>query len=112
MNNEPSTLPWRLEGKCIYTAYGDFIGEMEHTDDARLVVDAVNECERLRDIMWQALPFIEGAIDTMSMILADAEMSKAAAECEAPPKDVLEAFVADGRRVLREARDALGKEKE
>lgn len=42
MTNEPSPRPWHLEGKCIYTAHGDFIGEMEHTDDARLVVDAVN----------------------------------------------------------------------
>ncbi len=155
--DEPSPRPWRLEGKCIYTAHGDFIGEMEHSDDARFVVDAVNqhkhhgkainellaeydrieaerdrlnedieswrsgyikarternayllERDRLRDIVRKALPFIEGAIDGVSTILGDAEMSKAAGECGAPPKDVQEAFVADGRRVLREARAAIG----
>lgn len=101
--------------------------------DAALIVDAVNaldavhaisiklynplrkaeaERDRLRDIVRQALPFIEGAIDTVSTILGDAEMSKAASEFGAPPKDVLEAFVADGRRVLREARAAIGEDKE
>lgn len=66
------------------------------------------ERDRLRDIVRDALPFIEGAIDTVSTIIGDAEMSKAVGECGAPPKDVLEAFVADGRRVLREARAAIG----
>lgn len=51
MTDEPSQLPWHLEGKCIYTAHGDFIGEMEHTDDARLVVAAVNERDHLRNIV-------------------------------------------------------------
>ena len=50
MTNEPSQLPWRLEGKCIYTAHGDFIGEMEHTDDARLVVDAVNAIDATKKL--------------------------------------------------------------
>ena len=48
MTDEPSQLPWHLEGKCIYTAHGDFIGEMEHADDARLVVDAVNHIEETK----------------------------------------------------------------
>lgn len=43
MTNEPSPRPWHHEGKCIFTADGDFIGEMEHTDDASLVVAAVNK---------------------------------------------------------------------
>lgn len=77
-------------------------------DTCREIVDAVNERDRLRDIVREALPFIEGAIDGVSTILGDAEMSKAAGECGAPPKDVQEAFVADGRRILREARAAIG----
>lgn len=68
--------------------------------------------ESLRDLVRQALPFIEGAIDTVSTIIGDAEMSKAVGECGAPPKDVLEAFVADGRRVLRDALAAIGGEKQ
>lgn len=72
---------------------------------------AIAERDRLRDIVRDALPFIEGAIDGVSMILGDAEMSKAVGEYGAPPKDVLEAFVADGRRVIREAKSAIGDNK-
>ena len=68
--------------------------------------DCENERDRLRDIVRRSLPFIEGAIDGVSTILGGAEMLQAAGE--APPKDLLEDFIADGRRVLREARAAIG----
>ena len=126
MTAEPSPRPWRVEESiggwksCVADANGNSVascwgrGPTEQQEKAEaiaaLIVDAVNERDRLRDIVRQALPFIEGAIDTVSTILGDAEMSKAAGECGAPPKDVQEAFVADGRRVLREARAAIGEE--
>jgi len=66
--------------------------------------------DRLRDIVRRSLPFIEGAIDGVSTILVDAEMLQAAGEYGAPPKDLLEAFIADARRVLREASAAIGEE--
>lgn len=135
---EPSPRPWCIGESasgtmsCIHDAKGEHIVScfgIPTEADAALIVDAVNneeswrdayikartECnalllerDRLRDIVREALPFIEGAIDGVSTILGDAEMSKAAGECGAPPKDVMEAFVADGRRILREARAAIG----
>lgn len=88
-----------VEAVNWYCDWGAMSSELERLRDER---------DRLRDIVREALPFIEGAIDGVSTILGDAEMSKAAVECGAPPKDVQEAFVADGRRVLREARAAIG----
>lgn len=124
------------DGEISICADGEWIATMNlrrstAKDDAALIVDAVNaidatkklsiklydpirraeaERDRLRDLVRDALPFIEGAIDVVSTILGDAEMSKAAGECGAPPKDVMEAFVADGRRVLREVRAAIGED--
>lgn len=84
MTNEPSPRQWHLEGKCIYTAHGDFIGEMEHTDDARLVVDAVNERERLRDIVRRLLMLRRGDIaipmDMEKQILREARAALGAGE--------------------------------
>lgn len=99
MNDEPSQLPWHLEGKCIYTAHGDFIGEMEHTDDARLVEDAVNERDRLRDIVRKMARVAQDALD-LAKALCDTfgdnpEREKARSEIEA---------------LLREARAAIGED--
>lgn len=139
MTDEASPRPWSVDGIDISDANGEpvtplYFNEQDEAN-AALIVDAVNERDRLRaeladktrnyedviafhtrteeslrDIVRDALPFIEGAIDTASTIIGDAEMSKAVGECGAPPKDVLEAFVADGRRVLREARAAIGED--
>ena len=73
-------------------------------------VAAEAERDRLRDIVRRSLLFVEGAIDGVSTILGNAEMLQVAGE-GAPPKDVLEAFIADGRRVLRDARAAIGEDK-
>lgn len=126
MTAKASPRPWRVEESiggwkaCVSDANGNPVascwggGPTEQREKAEaiaaLIVDAVNERDRLRDIVRDALPFLEGAIDGVSTILGDAEMSKAAGECGAPPKDVMEAFVADGRRILREARAALGED--
>lgn len=34
--------PWHANGKLLYTESNDFIGEMEHSDDARIVCEAMN----------------------------------------------------------------------
>ena len=114
MTNEPSPRSWLYmcgrDVNAVFAANGALVARVETAEDAALIVAAVNERDRLRDIVRDALPFIEGAIDTVSTIIGDAEMSKAVGKCGSPPKDVLEAFVADGRRVLREARAEIGED--
>lgn len=108
-----SPRPWRvaynrrMSNWLVANTNGTVICAAWKEADAALIVDAVNERDRLRDIVRRSLPFIEGAIDGVSTILGDDEMLQVAGE-GAPPKDVLEAFIADGRRVLREARAAIG----
>ena len=48
MTTELSPRPWRVDGKLIYTADGDFIGEMEHSDDSRFVVEVVEAYEEYK----------------------------------------------------------------
>ena len=40
--HDPTGSKWHANGKLLYTKDNDFIGEMEHSDDARFVCDAVN----------------------------------------------------------------------
>lgn len=39
--NEFNT-PWHADGKLLYTENNDFIGEMEHSEDAQFVCTSVN----------------------------------------------------------------------
>lgn len=40
--NEEFGLPWHADGKLLYTENNDFIGEMEHSEDAQFVCTSVN----------------------------------------------------------------------
>ena len=147
MMNEASPRPWRVETNRFGQHYvvcesgsGDRVrdyiaGPIKNESDARLIVDAVNErdrlkedieswrrgyikarternacllgCERLRDIVQRMARVAQDALyfaEAISGIIPDnPERAKARSE--------MEAFVADGRRVLAEARAAIGEGK-
>lgn len=50
--HDPTGSEWHANGKLLYTKDNDFIGEMEHSDDARFVCDAVNNAP-LFDILQE-----------------------------------------------------------
>ena len=67
--NEFNT-PWHANGKLLYTESNDFIGEMEHSDDARFVCDAVNNAP-LFDILLDDRKELMHDVDRLRDELAD-----------------------------------------
>ena len=115
MTNEPSPRPWRVEenvvgwtsfivdangdgvAACWRTARGDDEKERQYDEaNARLIVDAVNERDRLRDI-------VRRLADLSESLLANYEYRYR--------EDVNSmAFVENTRGFLREARAAIGED--
>lgn len=93
--SEPNAFntPWHANGKLLYTAHSDFIGEMEHTDDARLVVDAVNERDRLRDALNEVCRRVSVALN-----------------CPRNGEEAIDLFVHDLLGIKECARTAIGEE--
>lgn len=115
MTNEPSLLPWHIEGKCIYTAHGDFIGEMEHTDDARLVVDAVNhieETKRLSIKLYDPIRRAEAERDRLRDALNEVCCRVSVAlNCPRHETEAIDLLVHDLLGIKECARAALGEDK-
>lgn len=89
---ESSPRPWRVEGNTIWDAEGGVVvSALNPCDRAtrRLIVDAVNERDCLRDI-------VRNAVETLEQVYKHADMT-----------DALREVVAE---MQREARAAIGEE--
>lgn len=68
--HDPTGSEWHANGKLLYTKDNDFIGEMEHSDDARFVCDAVNNAP-LFDILLDDNKELMHDVDRLRAELAD-----------------------------------------
>lgn len=106
MTNEPSPRPWRAKrspiGSNTWIVSGEvFVATVSSPADAALIVDAVNERDRLRDLVRRLVRVAQDTLEfaeAMSGIVPDnPERAKARSEITS---------------LLREARAAIGEEKE
>lgn len=96
--SEASPRPWREDNYCIYDADGKIVAGISSTTDnadAALIVDAVNERDRLRDLVWRLTEYAAAVTGYRPPILE-------VVSSEHP------AWTFDGAALLREARAALG----
>jgi hypothetical protein len=111
MNDEASPRPWRVEESvcgwqnCIEDANGNDIGScwynrdrLRAEADAALIVDAVNERDHLRDIVRRLADLSESLLANYEYRYREDANSMA--------------FVENTRGFLREARAAIGEDKE
>lgn len=92
MTNEPSPRPWRVEPnarRIFIDANGRYVGSCFVGAYSALVVDAVNERDRLRDI-------VRRTVETLEQVYKHADMT-----------DALREVVAETQR---EARAAIGED--
>lgn len=109
MTNEPSPRPWRVETNRFGQHYvvcesgsGDRVrdyiaGPIQNESDAALIVDAVNERDRLRDLVRRFADLSESLLANYEYRYRDDPNSMA--------------FVENTRGFLLEARAAIGEEK-
>jgi hypothetical protein len=97
MSAEASPRPWRVEGNTIWDAEGGVVvSALNPCDRAtrRLIVDAVNECDRLREI-------VRTFADVTHSLIANYEH-----RYRDDPNSM--EYVANVRKLIREARAAIG----
>ena len=110
--NEFNT-PWHANGKLLYTESNDFIGEMEHSDDASIVCEAMNcyadfdealaalnrRIKQLAGIISNLIPLAE-----MAMLYQNA-MKQAGAE-QLPgieeARNVIRPIIRDAKQIVEE----------
>ena len=114
MTNEPSPRPWRVDGIDISDANDEpvtplYFNEQDEAN-AQLIVDAVNERERLLDIVRRAIPFVEGVVNAGALIKADDPDIVPFLTQE--QKDAARKAYEEAVPLLAEARETIGEGKE
>ena len=117
MTNEPSPRPWRVEkaaDECRFWIVrkpdGVSIGMTWREADAALIVDAVNERDRLRDIVRRLLPIAETTVENIRA-LGTARFPFLEQIKSDRLRGDINREVANADHLLREASAAIGEEK-
>lgn len=103
-----SPLPWRIDGQCIRDADGLVVVSAINPCGmaARLrIVEAVNERDRLRDIVLQMIPAVE---ESFAIAKHEAESIKVVCGLTNVDCSEVDAVLSQWEDLLREARAAIG----